>query len=319
MPDFPAMNIPVALMEEVKGIHQLIANAQWKGVIRWWMSQPLNGLIEYEWPEAETIRYFPFGKGNQSALRIVLRNVHIIEYGPIEWEEARQSGGEHKDFVNETNVRIPIDQGTYRDTFSATFSETKSLEDETKNGFISEAMAKLGGISSPVQASINQKVDLEFRKSFGTVTSEARTVSQEITLPTPLDITVRGIRERATEQRLTKSQPRFDYGIAFRGEYNDGGWWEVYFASKAEFVQFVRGQADDSVGVYRKGGGSVKDFFTPNRIPIPDGPSTPQAPKFRANPQPGASVPDLSPSLEWTASYDNVHRTGIEVIDHTKE
>lgn len=312
MSDFPAMNIPVALMGEVSYIDQVIRNVEYWGGISWWRSDPAPSSYEYQWPDANTIRYHVGGP-----FWIVLTNVHVTNYGPIEWQKAVAVGGEHRDIVNETNVKIPVAQGTYRDTFSATFSETKSLEDETKNGFTSEAMAKLGGISSPAQASLNQKVELEFRKLFGQVSSEARTVSQEITLPTPLDITVRGERSRVVEQRLTKSQPCFDYGIAFRRENNDGGGWDVGFGNKDEFIQFIRGQADDSIGLMTHRGAGTRDFFG-NYVPVPGRPSEPQAAAFRAKPQTGAEIQHGSPSLEWTATYDNVQKTGIEVIDHTQ-
>lgn len=309
---FPAMNLPVALMGEVQLIDQLLRNAVYLGAaVNWWRSDPAPAAYEFQWPDPSTLRFHVGG-----AYWIVLYNVHVAQYGPIEWADASTIGGQHTDIVNETAVKIPVDKGTYRDTFSATFSETKSLEDETKNGFISEAMAKLGGISSPVQASLNQKVELEFRKAFGQVSSESRTVSQEITLPTPLDITVRGVRSRVTEQRRTKSQPQFDYGIAFRAERNDGGWWEVGFASKAEYQSFIRGEASDSVGVRRHGGSTVKSIWSDQQVPVAAQAAEPQAAAFRNVPQPSAVVGHGAHSLEWLATYDNVHKTGIEVIDH---
>ena len=307
------MNVPVALMGEVQGIDQLMRNAQYLKTINWWREDPAPSVYDHQWPQADTIRYHVGG-----AWWIVLHNVHVSEYGAIEWQDAVQVGGEHVDIVNEKHVEIPVDEGTYRSTYSASFTETKSLQDATKNGFISEAMGKLGGISSPVQASLNQKVELEFSKSFGSTSSESLTFSDEIVLPTPLDITLRGERRRITEQRRTRSQPHFEYGIAFRGEFNNGGWWEVGFLSKDEFLSFIRGQADDSIGVRRQGGGSVKSVWSNEQIPVGDGPSTPQAPFFRAHPQSGASIGHSAQSLEWTATYDNVHKSGIKVIDHLK-
>lgn len=312
---FPALNVPVALMSEVQGLDQLMRNAVYLGAdINWWRSDPAPGHYEYQWPEPNTIRYHVGG-----AYWIVLHNVHVARYGEIQWQDAVQVGGEHVDIINEKNITIPNEEGTYTSTFSATFTETRSLEDASKQGFISEAMAKLGGISSPVQASLNQKVEIEFRKSFGSTSTEQLVFSDEIVLPTPLDITIRGERRRITEQRRTRSQPEFEYGIAFRGEFNDGGWWEVGFKSRDEYFSFIRGEADDSVGVYRSGGGSVKSVWSDEQVPIPSPADRPQAHKFRAVPQQGATVGHASPSLEWLATYDNVHKSGIVVIDHLKD
>ena len=73
------------------------------------------------------------------------------------------------------------------------------------------------------------------------------------------------------------------------------------------------------MGIMSNGGGTVVSVWSNDRVPIPGRNPESQAGKFRAHPQSGASIGHAAPSLEWTSTYDNVNRTGIEVIDHSKE
>ena len=310
MPEFPAMNLPNALDVEVQSIDQLMRNVTYLYNYPYWISGPAWGGYHSEWPEPDRIRYHI-----SQAVWIELRNVHVKEYGPIQWQDADTLGGRHRDIVEEQDVVIPIDQGTWEKEVSLTFSSTRGLEDATKRGFTSEAMAKLGGINAPASASINQKVELEFAQTFSKEQTESYTVRDKISLPTPLNITYRGERERVVEQRRSLSTPVWDYGIALRYEYNEGSWTEMYFASKQQFVDFIRGNAPDSVGVYEVGGLSAYNIWEGKRIPV-DGRSEPQAAWFRAHPQPEASLAYSPTALEWAEPYDNASRGRLVVVDH---
>lgn len=311
MADFPAMNIPTALDVEVQSIDQLMRNVVYLYNYPRWISGPAWGNYDHEWPEPDCIRYHI-----SQALWIELRNVHVADYGPIEWQEATAIGGRHTDIVEEQEVSIPVDQGKWTKTVELTFEAVRGLEDQTKQGFTTEAEAKLGGISSPAGARLNQKVELEFAQKFSKVNTSRYTVTDTIELPTPLHITYRGERARVVEERRTRSKPQFDYGIALRYEYNEGSWTEMYFASKAQFLDFVRGNADDTVGVYYVGGLSAYNLWEGRRIPV-DGPAPePQAGFFRDHPQPEASLAYTDHALEWTDTYDNAAQGRLVVIDH---
>ena len=316
MAEYPAMNLPNALDIEAQSIDQLMRNVVYLYGYERWISGPAWGGYHSEWPEPDRIRYRVGDE--RTALWIELRNVHVREYGDIQWQDADTLGGRHRDIVEEQDVIIPLDQGTWEKEVSLTFSSTRGLEDATKRGFTSEAMAKLGGISSPAQASINQKVELEFAQTFSKEQTESYTVRDKITLPTPLNITYRGERERVVEQRRTLSTPVWDYGIALRYEFNDGNWTEMYFASKQQFIDFIRGNAPDSVGVWYAGGGTTRRIFTNEVVPLP-GREEPQAGFFRAHPQSGATLASSPTALEWAEPYDNASRGRLVVVDHLNE
>ena len=313
MAEFPAMNLPNALDVEVQSIDQLMRNVAYLYNYQRWLSGPAWGNYYNEWPEPDRIRYRMGDERN--AVWIELRNVHVASYGPIEWQEATTIGGRHTDIVEEQDVVIPNPEGTWEKEVSLTFAAVRGLEDQTKRGFVSEAMAKLGGISSPASASINQKVELEFNQTFSKTTTESYTVSDKISLPTPLNITYRGERARVVEERRTRSRPVFDYGIALRYEYNDGNWTEMYFASKDQFQDFIRGNAPDSVGVWYTGGGTTRRIFTNEVVNLP-GREEIQADWFRAHPQSGATITPSGATLEWVDQYDNAAKGRLVVIDH---
>ena len=313
MPEFPVMNLPNALDIEVQGIDQLLRNVAYLYGYQRWLSGPAWGNYHHEWPEPDRIRYRMGDERN--AVWMELRNVHVTDYGPIEWQDAIAVGGRHTDIVEEQEVKIPVDEGKWTKTVSLTFEAVRGLEDQTKQAFTSEAEARLGGISSPAGAKLNQKVELEFAQKFSKVNTERYTVTDTIELPTPLHITYRGERARIVEERRTRSRPRFDYGIALRFEFNEGSWSEMYFASKDQFLDFIRGNADDTVGVYRVGGLTTRGAFGAV-VAVPSPPDEPQAAFFRDHPQPDATIPDTDHALEWVATYDNAAQGRLVVIDH---
>lgn len=309
MAEYPAMNIPNALDIEVQSIDQWMRNVAYLYGYDKWISGPAYGGYHSEWPEPDRIRYHI-----SQAVWIELRNVHVKSYGPIEWQEAEALGGMHRDIVEEQDVKIPNEQGTWEKEVILNFGAVRGLEDATKRGFISEIGARLGGISTPAGASASQKIEVEFAQKFSQQQTEGYTVRDKITLPTPLDITYRGERSRVVEQRRTRSTPVWDYGIALRYEYNNGGFTEMYFASKGQFEDFINGNAPDTVGVWFTNGSSYHDFWN-NLQPIP-GQVEPQAPFFREHPQSGARITATQNSLEWAEPYDNASRGKLVVVNH---
>lgn len=291
-----AINLPEALRGEAVRINQLLLNVgHWLIGAGATPTQPPT-----YWPSPKDVGY-NFGHAN-----IELLGVHVRDFGPIDWSEEHVIRTRRE---SEIVATIHLQEGeSFQRNISHTFAHATSLEESTATNLESEIEAHLGSYETPAGFSVKQKVGFEFGKKFGSETRESDTISDTLTLTGPLQRKYMAYRDSVVAQRTTRCQPLFDYRIRWvsSGQASGGTATEVVeWADKAEFLRFIRGLADDSVGQVHttlSGGG------TPN-------PPIKLAPYFRDRAQPNGTIDDVAPRMEWTDNYEGRIELGFTSED----
>ena len=294
MSDGKAINMPEALKWDAGRIWQLILNAN----SPWYGAGNARSDYPVEWPQANNVQYHVGGP-----VILELFDIRVVDYGPIAWSRENVVRTERESDVVAT-VRLQEGETDVR-RIEHTFSKAKSLEESTLLGFETEAEAHLGSYESPAGASLKEKVTNEYASKFGTSTTETDTFSDTLTLTGPLHRRYTAYRDSVIAQRDISCRPILDHGIKIVSRFPDTRQWkQVIFKDRDEFLRFIRGEADDSIGVFEIGfeGGGPSE-------------RTAMAPFFRAHPQPGAAFDNTIPSLEWVGEYQTRIELGLDSED----
>ena len=289
--------LPTALMNEAARIHQLLKNTD----NEWWGGGASPGVYEYQFPDDTTVRYHIGG-----AVWLTLHGIHVTDLGPIQWQEEESVSSTDSE-RHEDHLELLAGDSAKR-TLSWTFSDIQTLEDSTKLNLQSEAQAKLGSLYSPVSGFIDQKVEKEYASKFSDAKTYSQTETYELDIVGPKSVNIVFERDKQKRQRHTQCAPIFDYAITFHWAYDDGGWFDVTWKSKQEFIDFIRGEAPDTVGVLFGADRPLPPSFLSLNIGDTRVNHTESAlaPWFRARPQPDAVIDNGGMSLTWTDMYDTV-------------
>lgn len=279
--------LPDALQGEAGRIMQLLYNEG-----HWLFGYGPAHRFESEWPAPNAVTY----DTGQDGAQLLLTNIRVVDFGHIEWSQEHELHRNREEHVLST---LELVEGqTVSDQFSWTFAKARSLQETSKLGFEQAVEAHVGSYESPAGASITAKFDQEFSRTFGSTETTTNTISRTITTTGPLRAEIVATRDSVVAQRTTRTQPKFDYQIQWAHGCCEGrGTTRVTWANKDEFLRFVRGAADDSVGIAHLAlGGETRKL----------------APYYRAHPQPNAVIDDSSPWINWTDTYDTSIRLNLE-------
>ena len=288
------LQLPEALRGEAGRAWQLILNVN----SPWYGAGNAEPNYPVEWPYYNNVQYHLGGP-----VIMELFNIHIDDYGPINWSGETIIQKKRESEVVES-IRLREGESLTRQ-ISHTFSKVTTLEQSTIKNFETEIEAHLGSYESPAGLSIKEKVGFEFGEKFGTEQTETDSFSDTLNLVGPLHRKYIAYRDSVLAQRQTSCQPSFDYGIKIVARFPDTREWkQSIFNSKEEFINFIRGEADDSVGVFQTGfeGQGPKS-------------NDPMAPFFRSHPQPNAQFENTVPHLTWTDHYQSRIEMGLDSQD----
>lgn len=292
------VNLPEALKGEAQRIFQLFQNV---GVPQL-LPTGSTPVPWYDWPDRQTIHYYiPGAFPAESAVRLRFQNIRVKDFGPIEWSKEEVVSDQT---VNTVITGVDVPAGTdFDQTITHTFKGVTTLSESTTQGFEAAAKASFG--PEYAHFDIEGKVKRESTQAFGNEKTYEESISQRIAFKGPRNVSIQAVREEQKLRRRVQSTPIFDYIITLSANYT------LYLAmgwdSKAELLDFLRGNAPDSAGQllpFRYEGGSRAGF-----------PPTVQAPYFRAHPQKDADIPPTGQPLEWTSEYITVQKQTIVAKD----
>ena len=299
------INLPEALRNEAQVIYQLLVNVapqDFRQTDVPWGYGPTWPDYPATWPAPNQVTYnLRRPSERRTAFNIELVDIYVRDLGQIEWSEEREIRP-----IRDSDRRWPVNIAagdTLTQTFSHTFSHATTLEEETKINLAAEVELSLGNLESPAGAKLTTKVETEFASKFSDTATVSDTLSQQLVIQGPANRVYFAFRDRVIAERTTRCRPLFDYKIRFAARYDDGGYLIAEWASKAEFERFIRGLADDTVGYL-----NASNPYMAKAL----------APFYRAHPQPGASIGDSAPPMEWTDRYSTRIVTGIDFEEAAK-
>ena len=295
------LHLPDALKGQARGIWQALENVQ---------GTPLSGSgvpeLEYDWPDRTTVVFY---RGDDRSQSLTLSGIHISDFGPVSWTEEEVS-------VSRLVDEIYVDEGATIDrNYTKTKTETQTLEETTIDGFDEEIKAVLGQ-EYGTGLTFDTKIRREYAKKFGSSEEQDTSTTFSIHITTPGKWRV----ESYNFTRRVSARPEFDYHITWQSNSADSNgdsyWARVHFEGKQDFLDFVYGEASDSIGIYYSGkiarnvpdplGFSHHDVVTNN-------PPKPLAPIFRRSAQPHFMIGNPIHPLQWEADYG--HGTEVKRID----
>ena len=279
------ISVPDALQGEAGRIMQLLYNTG-----HWLFGSGPARIFPYEWPSNNAVTYgLPDG-----GAQLLLTDIKVVDFGPIVWSNERQIKRNREEHV--LSVLKLIAGQTVSDKFEWTFSKTKSLQEVSKTGFEQAIEAHVGNLESPAGASITAKFEQEFSTAIGSSDTTSNTISRVIESIGPLHAEVVATRDSVAAERTTHCQPQFDYAIAWQRGWQ-GGTSRVSWASKEEFLRFIRGSAADDIGILHTALGNETRKL---------------APYFRAHAQANAEIPHTSPNMNWIDRYQSQVQLNLE-------
>lgn len=186
---------------------------------------------------------------------VKLENIHGTEGTEVEFGDPIPFGEPHATHVTKDEVDIQT-KGNFERTYTHTFERIGSLLESTKKAYESNFGIRAGeastGPASYIGAHFNERLATEYTKQFTDTSQETDTITAKITQPTPAHFKVVASRETEEERWRVRGQIELDYKITL-GFKNYPRWvgdYTVTWTSKEQLLEFVRGEAPDSVGVW---------------------------------------------------------------------
>ena len=292
------MNVPEALRGQAQGIWQRLINVP-NPVIK---GSGVNVPLPYRWPDPQTIEYY---MGDET---LTLMGVHEGDYGKVNWAQERETSMQLLD-------EIEVPEGVpFTKTYEKTSTEKTSLLEGTKTA-LEAGFKEVIGQEYGTGITLTQRIEADYEKQFGK--DQGETESDTFTIG-PISEPGKYRIYSYSFERLVSSRPIFDYRIrwakdvtqedAVAGSGNEIEWWtRAEWEDLDSFLDFIAGDAPDSVGVAHSGRivhGKYNSSTT--------NPDKPLAPYYRERRQ----VPDRFnpvPPIQQTVRYG--HGTRVERVD----
>lgn len=237
------MNLADALYPEVQRIIVLLTNRRNPFLQGWpvdgWTRLPLT---------ATTARY------EQGDKFVQLDNILPIDNGfsfgsPVNVD----SVVENRHFVDRVIIRTP--DKVDRD-YSYTFGELRSELDSIKDEFASKAGARIGpAFDGPGGANFEQAITKAYEHAVTTGSHEDNTIKYHLDIAQgPVGRLIEAVRRTQVQTRAVSDDAHYEYHITVGNKVRDAvlqSSYQVEFASKAEFLDVMRGRGTLDKAMYR--------------------------------------------------------------------
>ena len=307
--------IPEVLMSDAERILQLMFNTG-NPAMHWTFHQPLiqpGERLVYEWDQESTVYYARTGQSFAdhgieydvqhdkigTYPRLVLENIHVPEWGNIDWGEPEELAPPTKETRTSQQVTLyPGDNTTLR--ISDTFSKTTTLLEASKTAIEEAIKLRLGNLYAPVGGELSTTVTEEYSRSFSEAEQESQVIDSTVevvnTTDKPFRVHLEATRRIARERRHCAIAANFDYGIKFFPLRDRLSGRPFTWGSKSQFLSSMKGLEPDSVAQH------------PN----------PHLGSFsawsREHPQPGAAIDPRNLRIEWAVEYSRAVDTSVEQV-----
>ena len=220
---------------------------------------------------------------------VELRNVHISDTGTFGWGPGNVVASNP---IYDRLTNIKLEAGQYKSLRGTQLTKTTSFEDATRWGFEAALEAQLGytpgtatgGVTGHVKTSV--KTSGEFAKKWGSSEVNQDTINDEITLPSPFQGYVEVKRDTSRIERSITAPPIFEHQIVVLENGTQIYQWDSW----AELIRVLKGVAPTNRAL-------AKEFYGKGLADI----------ELK-------HVDRALPPIEWTATYDSVEHTTVNVI-----